>query len=68
MCANLVHAQDDSKLYLPVQNYLTGTIVSSLHRLKDIDNTGKCFSFFYWAVLVAIMIIRSPCFPRALTY
>ena len=54
MCANLVHPYDDSKLYLPVQNYLTGTIVSSLHRLKDIDNTGKVF------ILISYLF----CFPR----
>ncbi|KAH8547799.1 velvet factor [Umbelopsis sp. PMI_123] len=46
MCANLVHSHDHTKLYLPVQNYLTGTIVSSLHRLKDIDNTDGAFFVF----------------------
>jgi hypothetical protein len=46
MCANLVHPHDHSRLYLPVQDYLTGTITSSLHRLKDIDNTGKSFIYF----------------------
>ncbi|CAO3697083.1 unnamed protein product [Umbelopsis ramanniana] len=46
MCANLVHPHDHTKLYLPVQNYLTGTIVSSLHRLKDIDNSDGAFFVF----------------------
>ncbi|KAG2173059.1 hypothetical protein INT44_007032 [Umbelopsis vinacea] len=46
MCANLVHPHDHTNLYLPVQNYLTGTIVSSLHRLKDIDNSDGAFFVF----------------------
>ncbi|KAG0180570.1 hypothetical protein DFQ29_000423 [Apophysomyces sp. BC1021] len=41
MVANLVPASDPTKLLLPSQDYLSGSTVSSLYRLRDIDNTGK---------------------------
>ncbi|RUS21109.1 velvet factor-domain-containing protein [Endogone sp. FLAS-F59071] len=40
MCANLVHSANDDEMYSPCHTALAGTIVSSLYRLKDVDNTG----------------------------
>lgn len=47
MVANLVTEQDPETLLLPTQDYLSGSTVSSLHRLCDLDNSGKFFCFFY---------------------
>lgn len=41
MVANIVTEQDPQTLLLPIQDYLSGSTVSSLHRLRDIDNSGK---------------------------
>ena len=52
MCCNLCDANLERKgqlaaahqgedLHTATQSALAGTLVSSLHRLKDIDNTGK---------------------------
>jgi hypothetical protein len=40
MVANIVKA-DDPNTMLSSQEYLSGSAVSSLYRLRDIDNTGK---------------------------
>lgn len=45
MCTTLVSANDSSPP-LP-QQALAGTLVSSLHRLKDIDNTGTQYLQFH---------------------
>lgn len=37
-------ANNNDELLLPAQDYLSGTTVSSLHRLRDIDNQGKSCS------------------------
>ena len=42
MCANLCNADLDNLTPLASQTVLSGTLVSSLHRLKDVDNMGKC--------------------------
>ncbi|KAF7730821.1 hypothetical protein EC973_001339 [Apophysomyces ossiformis] len=46
MVANLVPASDPTKLLLPSQDYLSGSTVSSLYRLRDIDNTDGGFFVF----------------------
>lgn len=48
MVANLVTEQDPETLLLPTQDYLSGSTVSSLHRLCDLDNSGKFFCFFFF--------------------
>ncbi|KAG0827073.1 hypothetical protein G6F19_008973 [Rhizopus arrhizus] len=40
MVANLVTEQSPETLLMPTQDYLSGTTVSSLHRLRDLDNSG----------------------------
>ncbi|KAL8959003.1 MAG: hypothetical protein Q9193_004053 [Seirophora villosa] len=41
MCVNLCEAEPAETEPLASQGVLSGTLVSSLHRLKDIDNTGR---------------------------
>ena len=40
MCCSLFDPSDDVPVPVPPSTALTGTLVSSLHRLKDVDNTG----------------------------
>lgn len=44
--ANLVAADDPTCTLLPSQEYLVGTTVSSLYRLRDIDNRDAGFFIF----------------------
>ncbi|CAO3574935.1 unnamed protein product [Mortierella alpina] len=47
MCCNLVHADDpEGEIVAPAHRALAGTVVSSLHRLKDIDNSNGGFFVF----------------------
>ncbi|KAF0512558.1 VosA protein, variant 2 [Gigaspora margarita] len=46
MCANLVHPSSNSEHFAISSKYLAGTIVSSLHKLKDIDNSDGGFFVF----------------------
>ncbi|KAG1141852.1 hypothetical protein G6F37_005619 [Rhizopus arrhizus] len=46
MVANLVTEQDPEILLLPTQDYLSGSTVSSLHRLCDLDNSDAGFFVF----------------------
>lgn len=46
MCANLVHPTDNSESFTISSRYLAGTVVSSLHKLKDIDNNDGGFFVF----------------------
>ncbi|OLL26600.1 hypothetical protein NEOLI_004285, partial [Neolecta irregularis DAH-3] len=46
MCANLVNAEDGTPHPVPSCQSLAGTIVSSLHRLKDVDNSDGGFFIF----------------------
>jgi hypothetical protein len=46
MCANLCHATEDRPADAPLNQTLAGTLVSSLHRLKDVDNTDGGFFVF----------------------
>ncbi|KAL9601952.1 MAG: hypothetical protein Q9219_002176 [cf. Caloplaca sp. 3 TL-2023] len=46
MCANLCNADLDNQTPLASQDVLSGTLVSSLHRLKDVDNTDGGFFVF----------------------
>lgn len=41
MCANLAHPINDEEIYTPTHNALSGQTVSSMYKLKDIDNHGK---------------------------
>ena len=41
MCCSLYHATEDRPASVLPDKALTGTVVSSLHRLKDIENQGK---------------------------
>lgn len=41
LVANIVTEDEPSTLLLPSQDYLSGSTVSSLYRLRDIDNSGK---------------------------
>lgn len=44
--ANLVTEDDPETPLMPVQNYLSGTTVSSLYRLRDVDNSDGGFFVF----------------------
>lgn len=44
--ANLVTEEDTETPLLPVKNYLSGTTVSSLYRLRDVDNSDGGFFVF----------------------
>ncbi|KAG0200148.1 hypothetical protein BGX28_006700 [Mortierella sp. GBA30] len=47
MCCNLVHADDPSgEIVAPAHRALAGTVVSSLNRLKDVDNSDGGFFVF----------------------
>ncbi|KAI9789247.1 MAG: Spore development regulator ryp2 [Peltula sp. TS41687] len=46
MCCNLYNAQGDEPASAVPQNALAGTLVSSLHRLKDVDNSDGGFFVF----------------------
>ncbi|KAG0235611.1 hypothetical protein BGW41_000712 [Actinomortierella wolfii] len=47
MCCNLVHASDPmGEIVAPAHRVLAGTVVSSLHRLKDVDNSDGGFFVF----------------------
>ncbi|KAG0198217.1 hypothetical protein BGX28_008330 [Mortierella sp. GBA30] len=47
MCCNLVHAEDPSgEIVAPAHRALAGTVVSSLNRLKDVDNSDGGFFVF----------------------
>lgn len=41
MCCSLWDATEDQAVPVPPSTALAGTLVSSLHRLKDVDNNGK---------------------------
>lgn len=41
VCANLCNADLENPTQLASQSVLSGTLVSSLHRLKDVDNSGR---------------------------
>ncbi|KKK19458.1 hypothetical protein ARAM_004139 [Aspergillus rambellii] len=49
MCCSLYDAQEDAPAPVSPSTALTGTLVSSLHRLKDVDNTDG--GFFVWGDL-----------------
>lgn len=44
MCCNLYDASHDHPTQVAPQTALAGTLVSSLHRLKDVDNSGRSSS------------------------
>lgn len=44
MCANLAHPTDDNEIYTPTHNALSGQTVSSMYKLKDINNHGNYIS------------------------
>ncbi|PLB38263.1 protein vosA [Aspergillus candidus] len=46
MCCSLYDSSDDSPVPVSPSTTLTGTLVSSLHRLKDVDNTDGGFFVF----------------------
>ncbi|KAG0633932.1 velvet factor-domain-containing protein, partial [Tuber brumale] len=46
MCTNLYSSMHDSPSPIPPHQALAGTLVSSLHRLKDIDNSDGGFFVF----------------------
>lgn len=41
MCCSLYDASEDQPVPVAPSTALAGTLVSSLHRLKDVDNNGK---------------------------
>lgn len=43
MCCSLYDATEDRPVPVAPSTALAGTLVSSLHRLKDVDNSGKCY-------------------------
>ncbi|KAL4919997.1 velvet factor-domain-containing protein [Aspergillus aurantiobrunneus] len=49
MCCSLYDAQEDAPAPISPSTALTGTLVSSLHRLKDVDNSDG--GFFVWGDL-----------------
>ncbi|KAE8392073.1 velvet factor-domain-containing protein [Aspergillus alliaceus] len=46
MCCSLFDPADDVPVTVPPSTALTGTLVSSLHRLKDVDNSDGGFFVF----------------------
>jgi hypothetical protein len=46
MCANLVHPEDDNEIYTPTHNALSGQIVSSMYKLKDVNDLGNLILLF----------------------
>ncbi|KAG0378047.1 hypothetical protein BGX24_004873 [Mortierella sp. AD032] len=47
MCCNLVHANEpEGEIVAPAHRALAGTVVSSLNRLKDVDNSDGGFFVF----------------------
>ncbi|KMU88941.1 hypothetical protein CIHG_06742 [Coccidioides immitis H538.4] len=46
MCCGLHHPTEDRPAPVPASTALAGTLVSSLHRLKDIDNSDGGFFVF----------------------
>lgn len=47
MIVNIIHAEKSSVLKpLPTKEYLSGATVSSLHKLRDLDNTDGGFFVF----------------------
>ncbi|KAG0172673.1 hypothetical protein DFQ30_009900 [Apophysomyces sp. BC1015] len=46
MCANLAHPSNDDEVYTPNHNALSGQTVSSMYKLKDIDNYDGAFFIF----------------------
>lgn len=51
MCCNLYDAHTDGPASVTPQNALAGTLVSSLHRLKDVDNSGQ-----FWRPRVTLIL------------
>lgn len=52
MCANLMRLSTNSSPEPVSQTELAGTLVSSLHRLKDVDNLGRQYlEVPYWSLL-----------------
>ncbi|PYH76013.1 hypothetical protein BO82DRAFT_297266 [Aspergillus uvarum CBS 121591] len=49
MCCSLYDASEDNPVPVAPSTALTGTLVSSLHRLKDVDNSDG--GFFVWGDL-----------------
>lgn len=43
MCCSLYDPTEDRPVPVAPSTALAGTLVSSLHRLKDVDNSGKCW-------------------------
>ncbi|KAI9270779.1 velvet factor [Phascolomyces articulosus] len=43
VCANLAHPTNDDEIYTPNHNALSGQTVSSMYKLKDIDNNDGGF-------------------------
>ncbi|ORY94722.1 velvet factor-domain-containing protein [Syncephalastrum racemosum] len=43
MCANLAHPTNDDEVYTPNHNALSGQTVSSMYKLKDINNNDGGF-------------------------
>jgi len=43
MCANLIRLSTNGSPEPVSQTELAGTLVSSLHRLKDVDNLGRLY-------------------------
>lgn len=53
MCANLMRLSTNSSPEPVSQTELAGTLVSSLHRLKDVDNLGRQYlKVPYWSLLI----------------
>ncbi|KAI8974450.1 velvet factor-domain-containing protein [Pilobolus umbonatus] len=46
MCANLAHSMDNNEIYTPTHYALSGQTVSSMYKLKDIDNHDGAFFIF----------------------
>lgn len=55
MCANLAHPIDDEEIYTPTHNALSGQTVSSMYKLKDIDNHGNYFKMKIYHYLILMI-------------
>lgn len=62
MCCSLHDAIEDEPVPAQSSTPLAGTLVSSLHRLKDLNNEGRCSEpFYFYFFLLLFHAIRISC-------
>lgn len=59
MCCSLYHATENRPATVSPEKALTGTTVSSLHRLKDIENQGKCLEACHDRIICELILLEA---------